>query len=352
MTLSPEIVYFSFFLIFVLTVIYADLFIVGKGRHKVTLKESTIWTLIWVGCAILFYFFILFYGDKIHGINDISRLEHIKNKYGSLFGIDKNDFQQSIQNYRQNMSLEYITGYLIEYSLSVDNIFVILMILLAYSVSVKNYKRVLFFGILGAIILRFIFIFAGAALLQKFEWLLIVFGIFLLYTGIRMFIERNKEEKIETGNNKIIKFFSKHFSVFPRYLKDYFFIKRRGKIMITPLFMVLIIIEFTDLLFAVDSIPAIFSVTRDPFVVFFSNIFAILGLRSLFFLLINFMNKFHYLKAGLSVLLIFIGTKLVLSDYLKEVGFKTVYSLYIILTILLISVIASLLYPKNKQQTV
>ena len=348
MTISPELVFFSFFLIFVFTVLYADLFLIGRNRHIVSVREASIWTTVWVMCAVGFYLILFFHGEKIHGIKDLAGLVHYKTKYFSGFDLIPGDYIQSLTNFRQNMSLEYITGYIIEYSLSVDNIFVILMLFGAYNVSMKNYKRVLFYGILGAVVLRCIFIFAGAALLERFEWLLIVFGVFLVFTGVKMFIQRNKEEKIDTKDNKLVIFMSKHFPLFPRYVKGNFLIKKKGKYMITPLLLVLIIIEFTDLLFAVDSIPAIFSVTRDPYIVFFSNIFAILGLRSLFFLLMNAMNKFHFLKVGLSVLLTFIGLKLMGGEHLKEIGFKTIHSLYIIVAILGVSVLASMMYPKKE----
>ena len=160
-------------------------------------------------------------------------------------------------------------------------------ILKAFSVSKANYKRVLFWGILGAIIMRFIFIFAGAALINRFEWLLYIFGVYLLYVGVRMYLERNKEKQIQPQDHALVKLLARWFNVFPRYVNDRFFIRKDHKVYITPLFVVLIMIEFTDLIFAMDSIPAVFGITRDPYVVFFSNIFAILGLRSLFFLLIK-----------------------------------------------------------------
>ncbi|NJO68248.1 MAG: TerC/Alx family metal homeostasis membrane protein, partial [Bacteroidetes bacterium] len=240
---------------------------------------------------------------------------------------------------------------LIEYTLSMDNVFVIMMILGAFSVGKKYYKQVLFWGILGAIILRFIFIFAGAALIQKFEWVLYFFGAFLVYTGISIFINRNKDEKIEPKNHWLVKFLSRKFPLFPRYVRHRFFVKRNRKLYMTPLFVVLILIEFTDIVFALDSIPAIFAVTRDPYIVFFSNIFAIIGLRSLFFLLMRVVDLFHYLKIGISFLLVFVGFKLLAHGWLEQIGFKSVYSLYVILATLVICVILSLIYPVKSKET-
>jgi tellurite resistance protein TerC len=195
--------------------------------------------------------------------------------------------------------------------------------------------------------MRFLFIFLGATMIREFEWILYIFGAFLVYTGIMMFVKRNDEDKVETENHPAVKFASKIFKVYPKYVGKNFFIKRKGVQMITPLFIVLIVIEFTDLIFAVDSIPAIFSVTKDPYIVFFSNIFAILGLRSMFFLLVNVIHQFHYLKVGLAFLLTFIGVKMLAHDWLHSVGFETVHSLIVIVAILTLSIVASLVFPKK-----
>jgi tellurite resistance protein TerC len=248
------------------------------------------------------------------------------------------------------MGMEFLTGYLIEYTLSMDNVFVIMTILSAFAVEKKYYKQVLFWGILGAIILRFIFIFAGAALIQKFEWILYVFGAFLVYTGINIFINRNKEEKIEPQKHWLVKYLSKRFPLFPRYVRHRFFITRGKKLFMTPLFVVLLLIEFTDIIFALDSIPAIFAVTRDPYVVFFSNIFAIIGLRSLFFLLMRVVDLFHYLKIGIAFLLVFVGFKLLAHGWLEHIGFKSVYSLYIILATLVVCIIVSIIFPPKTKE--
>jgi tellurite resistance protein TerC len=196
--------------------------------------------------------------------------------------------------------------------------------------------------------MRFLFIFIGATLIAQFHWVLYIFGAFLVYTGIMMFVNRNQEDEIDTENHKVVKFASRYFRVHPHFEGGRFFIKIDHKKLITPLFLVLMIIEVTDLIFAVDSIPAIFSVTKDPYIVFFSNIFAILGLRSMFFLLVNIIEKFHYLKVGLSILLTFIGLKMLLANFAEKIGLTTGNSLLIILGILTISIVSSLIFPKEE----
>jgi tellurite resistance protein TerC len=196
--------------------------------------------------------------------------------------------------------------------------------------------------------MRFSFIFLGATLISRFHWILYLFGAFLVYTGIMMYINRHEEDEIDPQNHKIVKFASKYFAVHPKFEGDMFFVKINHKQLITPLFLVLLIIEVTDLVFAVDSIPAIFSITKDPYIVFFSNIFAILGLRSMFFLLVNIIDKFHYLKIGLAVLLTFIGLKMLAANYADRIGLTTGNSLLIILGILGISIGASFIFPKKE----
>jgi len=348
--ISSEFFYFLIFCLFITGILFVDLKLIGKSSHTMTFREALTWTTVWVTFALLFYLFLLFHGEKIHGITTMEKLVEIRDKFAPNLVFTGN-LQESIKLYCNNISTEYLTGYLIEYTLSVDNIFVIMMILSAFSVNEKYYKRVLFWGILGAIVLRCIFIFAGAALIQEFAWILFVFGGFLVISGFKMFFDRNKDNKIEPQKYWLVKLLSKYFSVFPRYVKDHFFVFRPRKVYITPLFIVLIIIEFTDLIFAFDSIPAIFAVTIDPYVVFFSNIFAIIGLRSLFFLLMKIIHLFRFLKTGVSVLLVFIGLKLLFHHWLDEFGFKTIYSLYFIIFVLAVSILASLIKPKNEVDT-
>lgn len=348
MSLS-ELLFFSIFIVVILSLLIMDLGLFHKKSHILPFKEALLWTIIWVSFGIAFYFFLMFYGNVIHGIHSTSDIQTAISKYEHTITINPSNLSESLSIYNHNLALEYITGYLIEYSLSIDNIFVMIMIFIAFGVNQKYYHDVLFWGIIGAIIMRFLFIFTASALIQNFAWVLYVFGGFLIFTGIKMFLTRNKEEKIDTGKHPIVKFAAKHFAVFPRYIGKRFFIRRKGKRLLTPLFIVLLVIEFTDVIFAVDSVPAIFSITKDPFVVFFSNIFAIIGLRSLFFLLINVMNVFHYLKVGLAVLLTFIGLKMIFHHWLKEINFTTAHSLYVIIGILAVSIIASLLFPIKEE---
>jgi tellurite resistance protein TerC len=348
---SNELLFFGAFIVFVLGILMLDLGVFSKESKPVTFRVAATWSVVWILFALSFYTFLSFYGHIIHGIYDFEKLQYVSTKYAQHFTIDLNDFDRSIQNYRSNQALEFITGYLVEYALSVDNIFVMMLIFSSFVVREKFYKKVLFWGILGAIIMRFTFIFSGAALIDKFDWVLYLFGGLLIFSGGKMFFAGDEDEAIDTDKHPIVKFCTKYFPVFPKYVQDNFFIRRAGKLMITPLFVVLLIVEFTDLIFAIDSVPAVFAVTKDPYLVFFSNIFAILGLRSMFFFLANILPLFHYLKTGLACLLIFIGAKmLVPHHYLHEIGFGTSASLYVILFILGSSIILSLVFPKKKEE--
>ncbi len=344
-----ELIFFFIFLLIVLLMLFVDLVVISRKSHIVSFREAALWTLVWISFAIGFYFVIRLHADWLHGISSPDDLQELIRKYKHPIHIQGLDFNEALKLYEKNLALEYLTGYLIEYSLSIDNVFVMILIFMAFNVNQKYYKRVLFWGILGAIIMRFIFIFVSSALIQRFEWILYVFGAFLIMTGIRMFLSRNKEGHIEPHKHPLIRFASRHFKIFPRYVGHHFFIRRKtnNKVYLTPLFLVLLMIEFMDVIFAVDSVPAIFSVTKDPYIVFFSNVFAIIGLRSLFFLVMNVINIFHYLKTGLSVLLTFIGVKMLFHHYLEEIGFSTLHSLYVILGIIGLSILASVLFPKK-----
>ncbi len=347
---SSEILFFAGFIFFILTMLVIDLGVFSKTNHIVSFKEAAIWSGVWVSLAMGFYFVILYYGDWLHSVKDFSELKLLFTKYAAEGVVPIADnFEASLDIYRKNMAFEFLTGYFLEYSLSADNIFVIIMIFTSFGVKEKYYKKVLFWGILGALIMRFLFIFIGSAMIQQYGWVIYGFGIFLVYTGVKMFFDDGDDDVIEPEKHRIVKFMSKYFSVYPRYVRDNFFVKRKGKKFITPLFLVLVIIELTDLLFAVDSVPAVFAVTKDPYVVFFSNIFAIMGLRSMFFFLSNIMHLFHYLKIGLAILLTFIGLKMIFGHYLHEFGYKNEYSLFIILGILVVSIGASLAFPPKKE---
>ncbi len=352
MSMSREFLIFGGFSVLILGILFIDLLFIGRKSHVIKFRESIIWTLVWISFALLAYLFFYQYGGMLHDINSMEELKEVCSKYAPSLKLNAGGFESNLLLYQHNLATEFITGYLIEYTLSIDNVFVMLLILNTFNVREKYYKHVLFWGILGAIVLRFIFIFTGAALINRFEWILLIFGAFLVFSGGRMFIERNKEEKIEPRNHWMVKFLSKNFAVFPAYVKDRFFIRKAGKFYITPLFIVLMMIEFSDLIFAMDSIPAIFAVTRDPFIVFFSNIFAIIGLRSLFFLISRTVQLLRFLKSGIAILLVFVGLKLLLHTWLENIGFKTIYSLYIIAAILTVSILASVLLPAKNQEKV
>jgi len=341
------VLFFGAFCLCVVLILLLDLLVIGKKKHVLSFREAILWTSVWVALALLFYVFLLFHAEKLHGIRSMEHLIHVRDRYAPFLQLPLNDFSAALSVYRKNLAIEYLTGYVIEYSLSIDNIFVMMMILSSFSVKEQYYKEVLFWGILGAIILRCLFIFIGSALIQRFEWILMLFGIFLLYSGAKAFFEHDHKVKTEPQNHWLVKWLSNHIPVFQRYVSGNFFIVENGKLFITPLLIVLILIEFTDLIFAFDSIPAVFSVTRDPFVVFFSNILAIIGLRSLFFLIMRVVNMFHYLKAGVAILLIFVGLKLLFHNWLDRLGLPTYYSLLVILSIIVLSILFSVIFPKK-----
>lgn len=345
-----ETLFFTIFVVFIILMLVLDLGVFHKKDHVISFKEALIWTCIWISVSLLFYVFIYFRAEWIHGINDISGLLEYQKRYAPDMKFDLSaTYLQNLQIFRKEVSLEFLTGYLIEKALSLDNIFVMLMIFLSFNVEPKYYHRVLFYGILGAIVLRFIFIFLSATLIHHFHWILLIFGVFLLYTGFKMFFEK-KQQSIDVEKHPVVRFLAKRKLTTTQYHGHDFFVKENGKWMLTPLFVVLIIIEFSDVLFAVDSIPAIFSVTEDPYIVFFSNIFAILGLRSLFFVLQSVMDKFAYLKTGLAFLLIFIGVKMIV-PFVSPYSIPTSVSLVTIVAILAISILGSVLFPqKNKTE--
>lgn len=346
-----EIIAISGFLVLIILMLMIDIGLFHKKDHLVSFREAITWTVVWISLALITGVLIYFFGEKIHGIENLEDLSDVIDKYKHPIAIVDGNFDKSIAIYRHNLSLEYLTGYLIEYSLSIDNIFVFVMIFYSFGVDKKYYHRVLFWGILGAIIMRFLFIFVSSALIQEFEWVLVLFGALLVFTGIKMFLERNKERKIDTSQHPVIRLTSRFFRVDKDYRGHDFFIRKNGKLYLTSLFIVLLVVEFSDVIFAVDSVPAIFSITKDPFIVYFSNIFAIIGLRSLFFLLINILEKFRYLHTGLSVLLVFVGVKMILPfvDFLGNPHISTPNSLIVVVSIIAVSILASLIVPLKKR---
>ena len=333
-----ENLFLVIFIVVIAFLLFLDLGILHKKDHIVTFKESATWTAVWVTLSLLFFLFIRLHGDVVVDVHDKEHFVEQNKLYEHDVPYDDAlSWDENIKHYKNQLSLEYLTGYLIELSLSIDNVFVMIMIFLSFGVAKEYYHRVLFYGILGAIVLRFIFIFAAGALIQRFHWLLLVFGAFLIYSGIKMFIDRNKTESIDVENHPVVKFLAKRNLSTSSFDGHNFFTKVDGRWLCTPLFVVLMIIEFSDIIFAFDSIPAIFSVTHDPHIVFFSNIFAILGLRSMFFMLESIMDKFAYLRIGVKMFLPYAGI---------EIGI--VPSLVAIVSILSISILASVLFPPKK----
>ena len=293
----------SIFSVFVLGMLALDLGVFSRKPHEVHHKEALTWSAVWVALALLFNGWIWL-----------------------RFGSDK--------------GLEFLTGYVIEKALSVDNIFVFVVLFSAFAVPKIYQHRVLFWGVIGAIVLRAIFIVLGAALLERFHWVIYVFGAILIVTGIKLMIEGEAEPHPE--RNPIFRLLRKMIRATPEYHGKKFFVKKDGVWFATPLFVVLLAIEATDVVFAVDSIPAIFAITEDPFIVYTSNIFAILGLRAMYFLLANVIDRFHLLKFGLALVLLFVGTKMVIADFYKvPIGI----SLGVIAVLLGGSVALSLLRP-------
>src|SRR5215470_7332486 len=293
------------FNVFVLMMLAVDLGVLHRRAHEVTLQEALVWSGVWIALALLF-----------------------------ALGVYSWDGPQP--------ALEFLTGYLIEKSLSIDNIFIFALIFSYFKVPARYQHKVLFWGILGALVMRAIFIFAGIALLQRLHWIIYIFGALLILTGIKMAMEKDKE--IHPDKNPLLKLFRRLVPVTDSYHADHFFVKQGGQYAATPLFIVLLVVETTDVIFAVDSIPAILGITMDPFIVYTSNVFAILGLRALYFALAGVMRLFHYLHYGLSAILVFVGAKMLLADIYKlSVG----VALGVIAGILLIAVIASVLRPRR-----
>jgi tellurite resistance protein TerC len=298
------------FILFVLLALALDLGVFHRKAHKVAIREAVFFSALWIGLALGFGFFVW-------------------NWFGPQRG------------------MEFLTGYVIEKALSIDNLFIFLVIFRTFQVDDRVQHRVLAWGILGALITRGFMIAAGAVLISRFHWILPVFGMFLLFTGVHMLWKRNKTRHFE--RNPVLRFASTHLRVTKEYRGAHFFQRQDGKLFATPLFLVLLIVEITDITFAVDSIPAIFGITRDPFIVFSSNVFAILGLRALYFLLADLLGYFRYLSIGLAMVLMFIGAKMVAEPWWHvSVG----PSLGVVAAILLITVLISLLAGRKKMETV
>jgi tellurite resistance protein TerC len=302
--------------VFVIAMLSVDMLLLGrKGSHKVGAKEALTWSLVWFTMALLF-------GAGLWVWLDYSAGRAIAD----------------------TKVMEYLTGYLLEKTLAMDNIFVFVMIFSYFAVPQEFQKRILLYGVLGAIILRAIMIALGAWLISQFHWVLYIFGAFLLITGIKMFIFAEHDPNL--AKNPLLKWLKNHMRITDEYHGEKFWIIKNGVRWFTPMFLVLVLIEFSDVIFAMDSIPAIFAITSDPFIVFTSNIFAILGLRALYFLLADMANRFHLLKFGLAVVLMFVGTKMLIVDWYK---IPVAISLAVVITLLGTSILLSLMSTRKQK---
>lgn len=295
------------FHILIFIMLALDLGVFNRKAHKVPLKEALIWSAVWITLAMLFCVFIFYEFGRVK-------------------------------------ALEFLTGYVIEYSLSVDNIFVFILIFTYFAVKEEYQHKILFWGIMGALVMRAIFIFAGVALIHRFHWIVIIFGGFLVFTGMKMLFQ--KESQVDPGRNPLLRFFRKFIPVTDAPHGGKLLMRIDHRTYATPLFLVLLVIESSDLIFAVDSIPAILAISQEPFIVYTSNIFAILGLRSLYFAVAGLMRYFRFLKVGLAIILTFVGLKMLASFF----GFNIpiLLSLLIILAILIVSILSSLIIREKK----
>jgi len=294
------------FSVFILLMLSLDLGLLNRKAHTIKYKEAATWSVVWVSLALIFAALVFYYQGTTRG-------------------------------------LEFVTGYLIELSLSVDNLFVFLLIFSYFKVPAKFQHRVLFWGVMGALVMRLTMIFVGAALIDRFHWIIYIFGAFLVYTGIKMF--RQEELDIKPEDNPVVRLVTRYIPITHHYEEQKFFTRVNGKLTGTLLLLVLVIVEVTDLVFAVDSIPAIFAITTDTFIVYTSNVFAILGLRSMYFLLAGVVEKFQYLKMGLAIVLTFIGVKMLVTAV--DLHIPIWISLVFVAVVLLSSVAASLIWPKD-----
>ena len=332
--LFPFAEYWWFYLgftAFVLFLLALDLGVFHRQAHEVSFREAATWSAVWIALALLFN--LLLYQYALWKFPQDPRLMAVPN------------FDPSNAAWR--VSLEFLTGYIVEKSLSVDNIFVFVLVFSYFAIPAKYQHRVLFYGIVGALIFRAVFIALGSALMQ-YQWIVLVFGVFLIFTGIKMMI--TPEKGVEPDRNPLIRLFRRFVPITKELHGQHFFLRLNGRMHATPLFVALLFLEATDVIFAVDSVPAIFALTNEPLIVFTSNIFAILGLRALYFMLAGAIGKFHLLKYGLAVVLVFVGLKMVWLNDLYGGKFPISLSLGIITTVIAISVVASLLFPKAEEE--
>lgn len=325
--------FYAGFVAFVLVVLALDLGVFHKKAHEVSFKEASIWTTVWISLALVFNYLFYLYAQYQFSTHE---------RYTSIPGFDA-----AVQ--AKTSALEFLTGFVVEKSLAIDNIFIFAVVFAYFGIPKIYQHRVLFWGILGALIFRAIFIAMGSVLMQ-YHWIVIFFGALLILTGTKMFFAGTKPQNLE--NNFIVGILKKVFRVHPHIEGQKFFIKQNGLTYVTPLFLALIFLELSDIIFAVDSVPAIFALTKEPLIVFTSNIFAILGLRSMYFMLAGVMDKFAFIKYGLASVLIFVGLKMVWLNELFGGKFPINWSLIIIATLIGSSILVSVIIDKKKARLI
>lgn len=321
--ISSESLLFGLFGVIIVVFLLLDLGVFHKTAHKITTKSALIQSVFWVIISTLFGYLVYRSGP---------------------YEIIEEGVKQVTSG--TDAAIEYFSAYLTEYALSVDNIFVILLILKYFKVKEEYYHKTLFWGILGAVVFRGIFIFVGALLIHKFKWILYVFGVFLIYSGIKIYFE-DSDEKIDPEKNPIMRFCQKYLPISNDDASGNFWVIQSGKFLFTPLFLVIVLIETTDLIFAVDSIPAAFAITQNEFLIYTSNIFAVLGLRAMFFMLAGIIDKFYLLQKGLSIILFFIGAKMLLEIW--DIEIPVMMSFGVIIATLTLSIVFSILVPKKEE---
>ncbi len=318
---QTETILFGVFALVIFVFLLIDLGFFNKSAHKITTKSALYQSIFWVVISTIFGYLVYHFDQG--GVDDTG---------AKVSGADA--------------SIEFFSAYLTEYALSVDNIFVILLILKYFSVKEEYYHKVLFWGILGAVVFRGLFIFVGAYFIAKFHWILYIFGVFLIYSGIKIYFE-DSDEKIDPEKNPILRLCRKYLPITKDEMGDKFLVSQNGKWMFTPLFLVIILIETTDLIFAVDSIPAAFAITQNEFLIYTSNIFAVMGLRAMFFLLSGVIDRFYLLQKGLSIILFFIGAKMLLEIF--HIELSPLLSFTVIIITLTMSIVLSILIPRKEE---
>lgn len=317
------------FIIFVLFVLALDLGIFHKKAHEISFKEASLWTTVWISLALIFNYLFYFY---------VRYLFSTQERYTSIPEFDPDSQAKTV-------ALEFLTGFIVEKSLAIDNIFIFSLVFTYFGIPKMYQHRILFWGILGALLFRALFIAVGSVLME-YHWVVVFFGILLIITGLKMFFAGTKPQNLE--NNFIVRQLKKVFRVHTQIEGQRFFFIKNGLTYVTPLFLALVFLEFTDIIFAIDSVPAIFALTKEPLIVFTSNIFAILGLRSMYFMLAGFMDRFIYIKYGLASILVFVGLKMVWLNEKYGGKFPIVWSLIIIASLLGVSIIASMIIERKK----